>query len=446
MAATGGAAWAWAALAVTLAAVAGGHRRFELVALGSLLALGVTGAAGPPSRLFGGFGHPALITIASLMVAGQALAWSGMLAGLGRRLERRWSSPAGQMVGLALVTAGLSAFMSNVAALSLVLPTAGRMAGRRGVAAGQYGMPLAFAAILGGTLTLAGTAPNIIVSGYRAVVAGVPFRMFDFLPQGVAISLAALGVWWVGGWLGRRRPAEGGGEPRLGEGRRAGPLPGPGEMAPEEPEPGPPSDPAPEFAPLGTPTRRRCAAVLLVALGAVSLGVLAPPVAFGLAAVSLVLGGIVPAEVAYRALDLKVIVFLGSMLSLSDLLVATGALSGLVTGLEPVLAGLPRWWLLAAVFAAASLLSNMLNNAAAAVIMAPLALRLAALSGVAGPDAALMAVAAGSSLALLVPTNQVILMAMSQAPFGLRRMQAAGLAVTLASGAAAVGAISLLWP
>jgi di/tricarboxylate transporter len=446
---TGPAIWAWLALAATLAAVAGGYRRFEVVAFGSLVVLGAVGAAGPgpatgagawasPGRLFAGFGHPALVTIASLFVVGAALSESGVLAGLGRRLERRWQSTAGQIAGLAAVAGGLSAFMSNVAALSLVLPTAKRMAGRGGVPAGRFGLPLAFAAMLGGTLTLAGSAPNIIVSGYRSTaLGGGPFRMFDFLPHGAAACAAAALVWWLA-----ELPKPG----AAGRGHRsnqAHPDPAASQANPDSAASEPP---APEFLPLGTPRRRLCLALLAGAVLAVSLGLLPPSVGFGLAAVAMVVLGVIDASAALGAIDPKVIVFLGSMLSLGEALAATGGLDAIAGWLEPLVASLSRWWLLAAVFAASTVLSNILNNAAAAVVMAPVAARLAVTSSAAGPDAMLMAVAAGSCLALILPTHQVTLVALSQAPFSVGRMRAAGLVVTAVAGVAAVSAIAWFWP
>jgi len=414
---------AWLALAVVVVAVATGYRRFEVAAALVLLLLGVVGVA-EPAALFSGFGHPALVTIVSLYVCSQAIIESHLLEGLGRLLETRLTGMGRQVLGLSTVTGLLSAFMNNVGALALVLPTAARMATRSRVSPGRFGMTLAWAAILGGTLTLAGSAPNIIVSTYRAAVLGTPFRMFDFAPHGLAVCAAGAVMWRLVG--ARAMPPSGG----------------------EGPEPRDASQGAvagPPFAPLATPQRRLCLAILGAAILAVSLGWLGPSVGFGLAAVVLILAGVLEPAVAYRAVDLKVVLFLGSMLGLGRVLEDTGALQAVVAPLEPLVAGMGRLGLLAVVFALSLVLSNVLNNAAAAVLMGPVVIRIAAAGGPAGLDALLMAVAAGSCLALVLPTHQVTLMAMSRTPFAVRDFARGGLALTLACGAAALVIISLVW-
>jgi di/tricarboxylate transporter len=424
---------AWLALGVALAAVAAGLRRFEVVSLAALLAVGASGAAAP-AVLFGGFGHPALITIVALYVVSQSLTDSGVLLGLGRSLERRLHQPASQVLGLATVTALLSAFMNNVGALALVLPTAVRMAARAKVPAGFFGLPLAFAAVLGGTLTLAGSAPNIIVSSFRSAALGQPFRMFDYLPHGAAICLAGAVLWVIALRLPSRR-----GQPPAVAGSRS---PAETHIAAVE---GPGEAPA-VFAPLATRDRRVCLTVLALAVAAVTFGLLPPSVGFGLGAVAMVLLGVIEPASAYGAIDLRVVVFLGSMLGLGRVLEDTGALASLSALIEPMAAGLPRLALLGLLFAASCALSNVLNNAAAAVVMAPVALRIAQSTAVAGADAMLMVVAAGACLAVILPTHQVTLMALSQAPFPVRHLRRSGLLLTVAAGVAAILAISLLWP
>lgn len=428
--------WAWLALGTALAAVASGRRRFELVSLGALLALGLAGVA-PPAELFSGFAHPALVTIVSLYVVSQGLIESGALGGLGRAIEGRVHGLPAQILGLAGVTALLSAFMNNVGALALVLPTAVRMARRSRVPAGRFGLPLAFAAVLGGTLTLTGSAPNVIVSGFRSTAFGQPFRMFDFLPHGAAICLVGAALWLLGarsGGSGEEEPGESAGGD-AGQGKAKAPPSA--DLAIEQ---------ATEFAPLGTPRRRLCLLILAAAVGAVSVGLLPPSLGFGTTAVAMVLAGVLEPAAAYAAIDLRVVVFLGSMLGLGRVLDQTGALAALVLLLEPAAAGLGRLALLGLVFAASCTLGNLLNNAAAAVVMSPVALSIAETSTVAGVDALLMTVAAGACLALVLPTHQVTLMAYSQAPFAMGRLRRWGLLLTLLAGGAAVLAVSAVWP
>ena len=108
------------------------------------------------------------------------------------------------MSGLA---AGLSALMNNVAALALLMPVDMQAAKKAGRSPSLSLMPLSFASILGGMITLIGTPPNIVVAEFRGDALGEPYRMFDFAPVGLAC--AAVGVAYVAliGWrlLPRRR-------------------------------------------------------------------------------------------------------------------------------------------------------------------------------------------------------------------------------------------------
>jgi len=172
-----------------------GRWRHDMVAIGALLAAVVAGLV-PAEAAFAGFGHPAVISVAAVLILSGGLQSSGavealahaVLPGQGARLGRGW--PAAAM--LALLAAILSAFMNNVGALALLMPLAIRLAARDGLPPGQVLMPLAFGSILGGMTTLIGTPPNLIVSGFRAAERGAGFAMFDFAPVGLAVAAAGL--------------------------------------------------------------------------------------------------------------------------------------------------------------------------------------------------------------------------------------------------------------
>ena len=176
-----------------------GRWRYDLVAFVALLVALLTGLV-PREQAFSGFGHPATVIIALVLVVSRGLSNSGVIELLARFFvdaSRRLAAHISIMSGLA---AALSAVMNNVAALALLMPLDLQAAKKSGRSASLSLMPLSFASILGGMITLIGTPPNIVVAEFRGDSLGAAYRMFDFAPVGVAC--AAVGVAYVAlvGW------------------------------------------------------------------------------------------------------------------------------------------------------------------------------------------------------------------------------------------------------
>jgi len=190
-------------LLVILAATVGmflwGRWRHDMVAAGALLTCVLVGLI-PSTDAFAGFGHPAVITVACVLVLSRSLQTSGAVDALTRLVLPSDAGPTLTVAALAGLGALLSAFMNNVGALALLMPVAIQMARRRDLPPGRLLMPLAFGSILGGMTTLIGTPPNLIVSGFRAEAVGDSFAMFDFTPVGVTVAIAGLLVIVLGGW------------------------------------------------------------------------------------------------------------------------------------------------------------------------------------------------------------------------------------------------------
>lgn len=176
-----------------------GRWRYDLVAFAALMAGVVLGVV-PAGEAFAGFGHPATLVVALVLIVSAGLVRSGAVFLITRTLV---DSARGLGVHIALmggVGAVLSAFMNNVAALALLMPVDIQTARKAGRAPGLSLMPLSFATILGGMATLIGTPPNIIIAAIREETLGEPFRMFDFAPVGGAAALAGLAFVALIGW------------------------------------------------------------------------------------------------------------------------------------------------------------------------------------------------------------------------------------------------------
>ena len=173
--------------------------RYDVVALLTLLILAIVGIV-PPAEAYQGFGHPAVVTVAAVLVLSRALQNSGVvdvIAGWHSRIPEYVSARVGSLSGL---SAFLSAFMNNVGAVSLLLPVAMLVSNRSKHPPSLFLMPLAFASLLGGMTTLIGTPPNVIISNFRYDEIGVHFNMFDFTIVGLGVTVAGVLFIALVGW------------------------------------------------------------------------------------------------------------------------------------------------------------------------------------------------------------------------------------------------------
>ena len=186
-------------LAVVLALFIWGKFRHDFVALIGLFILVVAGII-PAEKSFAGFGHPAVITVAAVLIIGKALEYSGVVDVLGKWVMKIGNNLTIQILTISLLVAIASAFMNNVGALALMMPIAIHMARKSGNAPSLLLMPIAFASLLGGMTTLVGTPPNIIIATFRANETGEAFGMFNFAPVGVGLTI--VGILFIGflGW------------------------------------------------------------------------------------------------------------------------------------------------------------------------------------------------------------------------------------------------------
>lgn len=176
-----------------------GRFRYDIIAFSALM-LGVVLGVVPSADAFSGFGHPATLVVALVLVVSAGLVRSGAVFLITRTLVDASRSLGAHITLMGAIGGVLSAFMNNVAALALLMPVDIQTARKAGRSPGLSLMPLSFATILGGMVTLIGTPPNIIIASIREDSLGEPFRMFDFAPVGGVAAIAGLAFVALVGW------------------------------------------------------------------------------------------------------------------------------------------------------------------------------------------------------------------------------------------------------
>ncbi len=175
-------------LVVTMVLFGWGRWRYDLVAMFALVSCVLLRLI-DPADAFTGFGHPAVITVAAVLIISAALKNAGVVDEIASRLSGLTKTPIMHIAALTSVITVASAFMNNVGALALLLPIALSTSAERDRSPALILMPLAFGSLLGGMMTLIGTPPNIIIANIRASEAGEPFGMFAFSPVGLPIAI-----------------------------------------------------------------------------------------------------------------------------------------------------------------------------------------------------------------------------------------------------------------
>ncbi len=183
-----------AVLVIALLLFAWGRWRYDLVAMFCLVVSVLLNII-PEKEAFSGFGHPAVVTVAAVLILSQGLQNAGVVSLIVERMKSIQFTSFTLLASITLIVTILSAFMNNVGALALMLPITMMAAKEYNIPPARLLMPLAFGSILGGLTTLIGTPPNIIIAAYRAEVTGVEYGMFDFSPLGIPVAI--LGVLFI---------------------------------------------------------------------------------------------------------------------------------------------------------------------------------------------------------------------------------------------------------
>ena len=173
--------------------------RPDAVALIILLLAWITGLVTLEEAL-AGFGSPAVLIVAAVLVVGRAVEYSGAALAMTGLFVPKVRFASIRIGGVLLMGAALSAFMNNIAALAITMPIALNVAREHKLPNGAVLMPLAFATILGGMTTLIGTPANLIISSVREDRVGAPFGMFDMTAVGGTLAVAGVLYLTIFGW------------------------------------------------------------------------------------------------------------------------------------------------------------------------------------------------------------------------------------------------------
>jgi di/tricarboxylate transporter len=174
-------------LMVALALFASERVRADLVALGLLLTMMLTGIL-TVQEGFSGFASPAVITVVCMFVLSGALVRTGVADEIASRVMARGvRSHLGLTLIVMVLVGTMSSFMNNIAAVAILMPSVFAIAQRANMPVTKLLIPLSFGSLLGGLSTLVGTPPNLLASEALERAGHAPFRMFDFLPTGLAV-------------------------------------------------------------------------------------------------------------------------------------------------------------------------------------------------------------------------------------------------------------------
>lgn len=355
-----------------------------------------------------GFGNPATVTVAAMFVLSAALEKTGVLAALARVLARLAHSPTLLLMVMMMAVAGASAFINNTAAVAVFMPVAVGAAAACGLSPSRLLIPLSYAAQFGGVCTLIGTSTNLLVSAISERHGTGAFRMFEFTPFGVLLTLTGLLYLAVGSrWLLPNRPTAGASIP------------------PSAPDPAVPSTPD-TAAPSGGKHRifveeARPVLVLGTLFTVVFLaatGVLPMMVSALFGCIVLVGTRCLSIEDACAAIDWKVVFLLAGMLPLGLAMEKSGAAALLADGALAVARPLGPLAVVAMLYLLAAVLTEFMSNNATAVLLAPLAIALAKALEV-DPRPLLMAVCFAASTSFCTPVGYQT-NAMVQGPGGYR--------------------------
>ena len=186
-------------ISTTLALFIWGRIRYDLIAFMALISGTIVGVI-PTHDVFSGFGHPAVVIIALVLIISRGLIRSGAVELISSNLSNFTSGVKTHIAVMGTISAGLSSIVNNVAALAILMPADTQLNQKAKRKPSTTLMALAFTSILGGMVTMIGTASNVVIATYREDALGSPYSMFDFTPVGLIVATSGVLFIAVFGW------------------------------------------------------------------------------------------------------------------------------------------------------------------------------------------------------------------------------------------------------
>lgn len=166
--------------------------RVDVIALLVLISVTLTGLI-DPAQAFSGFANPAVITVWAVYIVSGGLFATGIAGMLGERILTIAGNSESRLIAVLMVGAGLlSAFMNNIGATAVLLPAAVGISRRSGIPLSKLLIPLSFASLLGGNMTMIGTPPNVLASSLLTERGFPGLRFFDFTPTGIVVFVTGI--------------------------------------------------------------------------------------------------------------------------------------------------------------------------------------------------------------------------------------------------------------
>ncbi len=356
-----------------------------ITALAGAIVLGLLGVI-PVNTVFSGLSNSTVVLFAAMFVIGASMFHTGLAQKMGQGVVKlSGKSENGLMAGIMIAAAALSSVTSNTGTTACLIPVILGICQAAKIPASRQMMPLAFAAGLGGIITLVGTPPNIIAAGALKAAGLRPFGFFEFAWIGVPLTVAGL-IYML--TIGKRLLPT---EQISAEGVKVD------EEAAAEAKAGV-SDPKKQWI-------TGLVLVAVVVVMALDLKRVPLEVAAGIGALVLVVTGCLSEKQAYRGIDWVTIFLFAGMMPIATAMDKSGAGKMIAEWVVGMLGGSPSPMMVtSALFLLSAGLTQFMSNTACTALLAPIGISIATGLG-ASPHAVLMAIAVAASCAFSTPVG-----------------------------------------
>ena len=356
-----------------------------ITALAGAIVLGLLGVI-PVNTVFSGLSNSTVVLFAAMFVIGASMFHTGLAQKMGQGVVKlSGKSENGLMAGIMIAAAALSSVTSNTGTTACLIPVILGICQAAKIPASRQMMPLAFAAGLGGIITLVGTPPNIIAAGALKAAGLRPFGFFEFAWIGIPLTIAGL-IYML--TIGKRLLPK---EQISADGVKVD------EEAAAEAKAGV-SDPKKQWI-------TGLVLIAVVVVMALDLKRVPLEVAAGIGALVLVVTGCLSEKQAYRGIDWVTIFLFAGMMPIATAMDKSGAGKMIAEWVVGMLGGSPSPMMVtSALFLLSAGLTQFMSNTACTALLAPIGISIATGLG-ASPHAVLMAIAVAASCAFATPVG-----------------------------------------